>query len=228
MQALMQARYKDGRALSDEEITGILLTVLFAGQHTSAVLATWAGLELFRAPDYLEQVRAELREVYGEDGAMSLAGLKRQTRLDNAVRECERLHPPLIVLIRKALKPLHYAGHTVPAGTLAMVSPALSHRLPQVFADPERFDPARFAPPSGEHKQHHYALIGFGGGKHRCMGEHFAYMQLKAIWTVLLDRFDFHLDGAFPAPNYGSWVTGPEEPCRVRYQRREQPGVFHQ
>ena len=228
MQALMQARYKNGRALSDEEITGILLTVLFAGQHTSAVLATWTGLELFRAPDYLEQVRAELRKVYGEDGTMSLAGLKQQTRLDNAVRECERLHPHLIVLIRKALKPLHYAGHTVPAGTLAMVSPALSHRLPQVFADPDRFAPARFAPPSGEHKQHHYALIGFGGGKHRCMGEHFAYMQLKAIWSVLLDHFDFQLDGAFPAPNYGSWVTGPEEPCRVRYERRAQPGVFHQ
>ena len=60
------------------------------------------------------------------------------------------------------------------------------------------------------------------------MGEHFAYMQLKAIWSVLLDRFDFQLDGAFPAPNYGSWVTGPEEPCRVRYERRAQPGVFHQ
>ena len=228
MQALIQARYKEGRALSDEEITGILLTVLFAGQHTSAVLATWTGLELIRAPAYLEQVRDEMREVYRAHGAMSLASLKQQPRLDHAVRECERLHPPLIVLIRKALKPLHYAGQTVPAGTLAMVSPALSHRLPHVFAEPERFAPDRFAPPSSEHKQHHYALIGFGGGKHRCMGEHFAYMQLKAIWTVLLDRFDFHLDTAFPAPNYGSWVTGPMEPCRVRYQRRAQTSVFRQ
>ena len=228
MQTLMQAHYKNGRALSEEEISGILLTVLFAGQHTSAVLATWTGLELIRASAYLEQVRDEMREVYREDGAMSLAGLKQQPKLDNAVRECERLHPPLIVLIRKALKPLHYAGRTVPAGTLAMVSPALSHRLPHMFADPERFTPERFAPPSSEHKQHHYALIGFGGGKHRCMGEHFAYMQLKAIWSVLLDRFDFQLDGEFPAPNYGSWVTGPREPCRVRYRRRSQTSVFRQ
>ena len=222
MQTLMHARYKNGRALDDDEITGILLTVLFAGQHTSAVLATWTGLELLRAPSYLARVRDEVQDVYREAGAMSLDSLKRQEALEHAVRECERLHPPLIMLIRKVLKPVRYRDYIVPVGTLAMVSPAVSHRLPHVFADPERFSPDRFAPPACEDKQHQYALIGFGGGKHRCMGKHFAYLQLKAIWTVLLDRFDFHLDTAFPAPNYGSWVTGPETPCRLRYRRRSQ------
>ncbi len=226
MQTLMHARYKDGRALSDDEITGILLTVLFAGQHTSAVLATWTALELLRAPSYLTRVRDEMQDVYREDGAMSLASLKRQVALEHAVRECERLHPPLIMLIRKVLKPLHYGDYIVPAGTLAIVSPAVSHRLPHIFADPERFSPERFDPPACEDKQHHFALIGFGGGKHQCMGKHFAILQLKAIWTVLLDHFDFHLDTAFPAPNYGSWVTGPVEPCRLRYCRRSQASIF--
>ncbi len=225
MQALMHARYKDGRALSDDEITGLLLTVLFAGQHTSAVLATWTGLELVRAPSYLARVRDEMQDVYREGGAMTLASLKRQAALEHAVRECERLHPPLIMLIRKVLKPVRYGDHNVPAGTLAMVSPAVSHRLPHVFADPERFSPERFDPPACEDKQHQYALIGFGGGKHVCMGKHFAYLQLKAIWTVLLDRFDFHLDTEFPAPNYGSWVTGPKAPCRLRYRRRSQASI---
>ena len=225
MQALMQARYKDSRALSDDEITGILLTVLFAGQHTSAVLATWTGLELMRAPSYLARVRDEIQDVYREEGAMTLASLKRQAALEHAVRECERLHPPLIMLIRKVLKSVRYGDHHVPAGTLAMVSPAVSHRLPHVFADPERFSPERFDPPACEDKQHQYALIGFGGGKHVCMGKHFAYLQLKAIWTVLLDRFDFHLDTEFPAPNYGSWVTGPKAPCRLRYRRRSQASI---
>ena len=225
MQTLMHARYKDGRALSDDEITGVLLTVLFAGQHTSAVLATWTGLELLRAPSYLARVRDEVQDVYREAEAMSLESLKRQVALEHAVRECERLHPPLIMLIRKVLKPVRYRDYIVPAGTLAMVSPAVSHRLPHVFANPERFCPDRFAPPACEDKQHQYALIGFGGGKHRCMGRHFAYLQLKAIWTVLLDRFDFHLDTAFPAPNYGSWVTGPETPCRLRYRRRSSGSI---
>ena len=226
MQTLMQARYKDGRPLTDEEVSGILLTALFAGQHTSAVLATWTGLELFREDDYRERVRDEVRTVYGEAGAMSFAGLKQQQQLENAVRECERLHPPLIILVRKVLKPLQYRNLVVPAGTLAMVSPAVSHRLPQVFADPDRFHPDRFAPPASEGKQHQYALIGFGGGRHRCMGKHFAIMQIKAIWSVLLERFDFSLNGAFPEPNYGSWVTGPQTPCRVRYRRRSQASAF--
>ena len=226
MQTLMAARYKDGRALTDDEISGIILTALFAGQHTSAVLATWTGLELLRAPSYLDLIRNEMREVYRETEAMSLTGLKQQLALEYAVRENERLHPPLILLIRKVLRTVEYTGHTIPAGALAMVLPAVSHRLPEVFADPERFVPERFAPPASEDKQHDYALIGFGGGKHRCMGKHFAYLQLKAIWSVLLDRFDFRADGAVPAPDYGSWVTGPETPCRIRYKRRTKASVF--
>ncbi len=222
MHTLMQARYKDGRALTDDEVIGLLLTTLFAGQHTSAVLAAWTGLELFRATDYLQRVRDEARSIHGEAQNISFAGLKRQSQMENAVRECERLHPPLIILIRKVLKPLQYRDVEVPAGTMAIVSPAVSHRLPEVFADPNRFHPDRFAPPAVEGKQHQYALIGFGGGRHRCMGKNFAIMQIKAIWTVLLERFDFSLDGAFPAPNYGSWVTGPKEPCLIRYRRRPQ------
>lgn len=227
MQTLMEARYKDGRPLNDDEITGLLLTSLFAGQHTSAVLATWTGLELHRDIAYLDRVRDEMREVNSEEGALSYAGLKQQEVLENAVRECERLHPPLIILIRKALRPLTYGDYTVPAGALAVVSPGLSHLLPNVFANPEKFNPDRFAPPASEEKQHPYTLIGFGGGKHRCMGKNFAILQIKAIWAVLLDRFDFQLDDPLPAPNYGSWVTGPRLPCRLRYKRRSQAGVFH-
>ena len=167
-----------------------------------------------------------MQDVYREEGTMGLASLKRQVALEHAVRENERLHPPLIMLIRKVLKDVEYRGYTIPAGTLALVSPAVSHRLPHLFNDPDRFYPQRFAAPASEDKQHHYALIGFGGGKHRCMGKNFAIMQLKAIWSVLLDRFDVHLDTAFPAPNYGSWVTGPQEPCRLRYRRRTQASVF--
>ena len=226
MQALMHAQYSDGRTLSDDEITGLLLTVLFAGQHTSAVLATWTGLELLRAPSYLARVRQEVQDIYGRAETVSFENLNQQVRLEHAVRESERLHPPLIMLVRKVLKPLQYRGYVVPAGTMAMVSPAVSHRLPHIFADPGRFSPDRFAPPACEDKQHRYALIGFGGGKHQCMGKHFAYLQLKAIWTVLLDRFDFELDTGFPAPNYGSWVTGPVTPCRLSYRRRSQESVF--
>lgn len=226
MQSLMNAHYKNGRALNDDEIIGILLTVLFAGQHTSSVLATWTCLELVNSQPYLARVREEMQEVYRECREMDLDTLKKQVALEHAIRENERMHPPLIILFRKVLRTLHYRGYTIPAGTLAMVSPAVAHRVPHLFAAPDEFSPERFAPPASEDKQHHYSLIGFGGGKHMCMGKSFAYMQLKAIWTVLLDRFEFQLDGEVPAPNYGNWVTGPQLPCRVRYSRRSQPSLF--
>ena len=158
---------------------------------------------------------------------MNLAGLKRQVTLERTLREGERLHPPLILLIRKVLRAPELCGphracrrpgRRVPGGLASFGSP--------VCRSPDRFEPERFAPPRSEDKQHHYTLIGFGGGKHRCMGEKFAMLQLKAIWTVLLDRFDFDPVAEFPAPNYGSWVTGPREPCRVRYRRRSQASLF--
>lgn len=224
MQTLMNARYKDGRKLTVDEVTGILLTALFAGQHTSAILAAWTGLELVREDSYLNRIRQETEEIFGEEGVLTFEGLKRQRTMENAVRECERLHPPLILLVRKVMRPMNYRNQVVPQNTLAMISPAVSHRLAHLFSHPDRFNPDRFESPNDEDVQ---ALIGFGGGKHRCMGKNFAILQIKALWSVLMDRFDFSLETPFPEPNYGSWVTGPKLPCQLVYRSRSSQRVFH-
>ncbi len=225
MGRLMESQYKDGRTLSDDEITGLLLTVLFGGQHTSCVLAAWAGIELMQHKEYLPVLLDELEQLYGPLGPtwekpMTLASLKESDAMHRLIMEGERMHPPLILLVRKVMKPFEYNGFRLEEGTMAMVSPGLSHRLPSVFSDPHRFDPERFAKPREEHRQHPMTLIGFGGGKHRCIGMGFAYLQLKAIWTVLLRNFDFELASPAPAPDYSNWVTGPQNPCTVRYVRR--------
>ena len=186
--------------MSDEEITGILLTVLFAGQHTSAVLATWIGLELLRATSCLAQVRDEMQDVYRAEGVMSLASLKQQVTLEHVVRECERLHPPLILLIRKALKPLYYGDYVVPAGALAMVSPAVSHRLPHLFADPERFAPERFAPPAERTQATPLRPDRFWRRQTPLHGGTFCLPAVESDLDRMLDRFDFHLDTGVPRP----------------------------
>jgi sterol 14-demethylase len=104
-----------------------------------------------------------------------------------------------------------------------MVAPGAAQRLPEVFADPERFDPGRWLQPDGSDRVKPYTLITFGGGKHVCIGMHFAYLQVKLIWTLLLSRFAFAPDAPLPRPDYGSWVTGPRPPARVRYRRRPSP-----
>ena len=216
---LMSARFADGAALSDELITGLLLTALFAGQHTSAVMATWLGILLAQ---HREEATALRREAEAEIGgeAPGLAALKRLRRLEWCLKEAERLYPPIVMLMRMVQRPFTVEDCTLPPGSLALVSPAVGHRLADAFADPERFDPDRFAPGREEDRATPFSLIGFGGGKHRCLGLAFAYQQIKIIWTLLLRQFDFELAGSAPQPDYATWVVGPHGICRLRYRRR--------
>jgi sterol 14alpha-demethylase len=217
---LMTARYRDGRLLRDEEITGLLLTLIFAGQHTSAVLAAWTGVLLLEHLEFLPAILEEQEEVFGSDAGMSLDRLRRLPLLERAIKEAERMRPPLVMLMRTVRRELEYDRYAIAPGGLAMVSPAVSHRLPDVFAEPERYDPDRFAPGREEDRRAPYALIGFGGGKHRCIGQTFAYQQIKVLWSVLLREFDLELASRGHEPDYATFVVGPRQPCRVRYRRR--------
>jgi sterol 14alpha-demethylase len=225
LQTLMEARYEDGSAAPDDVIAGLLLTLIFAGQHTSAVLAAWAGILLHQNPRCLPKIVAEVDEVMGDGGDLTMDRIRRLVHLERALKEAERLRPPLVMLMRMVLKDMEYAGVTVPKGSLAMVSPAVSHRLADVFKDPETFDPDRYGPGREEDKKTLYTLIGFGGGKHRCMGMVFAYQQIKVIWAKILHRFELELVEPEYRPNYSTLVVGPHHPARIRYRRRKRAAV---
>jgi sterol 14-demethylase len=140
--------------------------------------------------------------------------------LERCIKESERLYPPLVMLMRAVLRDFAYEGHVLPRGDLAMVAPAVTHRLPHIFRDPDRYDPDRFAPGREEDRRTPYSLIGFGGGKHRCIGLGFAYQQIKVIWTVLLRKFELELVEREYLPDYSTFVVGPRKPCRIAYRRK--------
>ena len=225
IQTLMSARYKhDDRALTDHEITGLILALLFGGQHTSAVMSAWAVIELLQHPYLLPPLLEEQESVMGDKSVLSMDTIRSMTKLERVLNETERTHPPLIMLMRKAVRDFTYDKYLIPKGWMAMVSPAISHMLPEVWKDPERFDPERFAPPREEHKQANYTLIGFGGGKHRCIGMAFAYLQVRAIMSYILRNFELELVNKNPRPDYSGFVVGPIKPCMVRYRRRQRVG----
>lgn len=92
---------------------------------------------------------------------------------------------------------------------MVFASPAFSHRLPHVFPEPEAFKADRFA--AGADKgaaagSPPFSFIGFGGGRHGCMGTNFAYLQIKAIWAVLLREFEMEM--VDPLPEVGGWCEG--------------------
>jgi sterol 14-demethylase len=221
LQTLMDARYSDGRGLSEHEITGMLLAAMFAGHHTSSVTTAWTLIELLRNPSYLERVVAQIDDVFGEGKPVTFQALRELTLTEYAVKEALRLHPPLFMLVRVVHQDFVYKDYYLPAGTWVLVSPTVSHLIPSLFADPERFDPDRFAPPREEDKRD-FAYIPFGGGRHKCLGNAFAILQVKAILAMLLGRYEFALAGDPIDSDFHGLVVGPKEPCRLRYHRRHQ------
>jgi sterol 14-demethylase len=216
---------KDGEQprYSPRIITGILISTMFAGHHTSAGTAAWTLAELLRGPGQMKRVVDELDALYADGRDVSYQALREIPHLENAVKEALRLHPPLIWLPRTALVDFAYEDYVVPKGTIVAMSTALSNLDPACFEDPLRFDPDRFAPPREEDVKHPFAYVPFGGGRHRCLGANFALMQQKAIFSVLLRRFEFELIDAPESyvDNYSAMVVRPKQPFLVRYRRRE-------
>jgi sterol 14-demethylase len=204
-------------------ISGILISTLFAGHHTSAGTLAWSLVEMLRTPGTLPRVVDELDRIYADGREVSYQALREIPRLENVVKEALRLHPPLIWIPRTALVDFGYKDWVVPRGSIVAVSIALSNQDPNCFADALRFDPDRFAPPREEDAKHPWAYVPFGGGRHRCLGANFAMMQQKAIFSVLLRRFEFALvaDPASYVDNYAAMVVRPRQPFRVRYWKRE-------
>ncbi|MFT5357239.1 MAG: sterol 14-demethylase [Polyangiales bacterium] len=218
LQSLLDARYKDGDSLSPDIVTGILIAIMMAGHHTSAGTAAWTILELARRPDLLARVRAEVDAVFARDGELSYQGLRQMTLLHDVLKEVLRLHPPLIFLFRKVLRPFEHGGKVIPAGAFVCASPGVSHRDEEIFPNADVFDPDRYA----RDDIHPYAWIAFGGGKHKCTGNAFGLLQLKTIAATLLHQYDFSLSqpSSTYEDDYEKATIMPKQPFKLRYRKR--------
>lgn len=221
-QSLIDMAYQDGSKLSDNEITGMLIGAIFAGHHTSSGTAAWVLLELLKHPQLMRETRQELDDLLGARGEVNFASLREVPKLENVLKEVLRLHPPLIILMRQVSEDLQFKDYTIRKGDMVWACPPLTHRLSRLFANPAVFDPARFEPDRREDKNL-MAYQPFGGGRHKCSGNAFAMFQIKAIFAVLLRRYEFELVDAPECyvDNYSDMIVQPRSPCRVRYRRRD-------
>ncbi|WP_286674202.1 cytochrome P450 [Nocardioides sp. LMS-CY] len=209
--------------MSADHITGIFISMMFAGHHTSSGTASWALIELMRNPETMASVVTELDDLYADGSEVSFQALRSIPQLEAALKETLRLHPPLVILMRVVREEIELAGHRIPAGTVVAASPRVSNRIGTDFPDPETFDPGRYVDPRQEDLQNRWTWIPFGAGKHRCVGNAFAMMQMKAIFSVILRDYEFEM--AQPPESYrddvSKMVIQLEQPCRVRYRRRQ-------
>lgn len=187
---LLAAVDEDGNRLSESEVIDQALLLLFAGHETTATLLSWLLFELGSHPEWRDRLRSEQAQVVG-DKPLSLSHLKQFPQLTCVLKEAERLYPPVYSIPRGVVKDIDYAGYRIPAGWYVDISPMLTHRLPELYTEPDRFDPDRFAPPREEDKKHPFALVGFGSGPHGCLGFEFAQMEMKIVLSTLLRSYDW-------------------------------------
>jgi sterol 14-demethylase len=223
----MDIKYKDGTPITEEEVTGLLIALLFAGQHTSCITSTWTSLFIDNDPVVLAKVMEEQDKVLGvdnRDAKLEFEHLQQMEYLHNCMREALRMCPTFIMILRRAERDVRInvgnQSYTIPKGDFVCVSPTVSMRLKSTFPDPDTYDPDRFSPPREEHKVP-YAYLGFGGGLHSCMGQNFAFVQVKTILSVLFRTYSIRrVAPNLPAVGYEDMVVGPKGDCRVTYQLR--------
>lgn len=224
LQLFIDMHYKDGKVNTDDQITGLLIALLFAGQHTSSITSTWTSLLMLSRPEIIKRAQDELATVM-PNGAIDATfdKIQKLELMHDCVREALRMHPPLIMLMRKAKVDVDVTSdgkkYTVPKGDIVITSPAVAMRLPHVFRDPDMFDPDRYGPGREEHKTQ-FSYLGFGGGMHACMGQQFGFMQVKTILSVIFSKYDLEPLGDLPEPDYTAMVVGPKGTPMVRYKKR--------
>ncbi|HEX6682990.1 MAG TPA: cytochrome P450 [Candidatus Limnocylindrales bacterium] len=188
-----------GQPLSTEEIRDQVLVFLLAGHETTAGALTFTLYLLGRHPQVQERVA---------DGHTDL--------LRAALMEGMRLYPPAYSTERIAEIDTTIRGYRVPARTRVLLSSWVTHRHPDFWPEPDRFDPDRF---TGEHKRPRYAYFPFGGGPRSCIGENFALLEGTVLLRALLARF--RVESLDERPRLAPMITlRPAGPVRATLSPR--------
>ncbi|MFH5227897.1 cytochrome P450 [Antrihabitans spumae] len=182
LDALLEAENEAGQpALTDIEIRDQVVSLVAASYDTISSASVWALHELMSSSSVREAALSEIDRVVGAQ-RLTIELLTQMPYLDAIVNETLRLWPPTAISARKVVDAFDFAGSTVPAGTMILYSPYVTHRLADVWDEPEVFRPERWF----EAKPDPYAYVPFGGGFRRCIGFIFAVQQLKVLLVELL------------------------------------------
>jgi cytochrome P450 len=186
---------ESGEALSDQELRNELLTFLVAGHETTALALTWTLYLLSKSPTVARQMRAEAAAVLGRDRP-TLERARELGLTHRVVDESMRLFPPAPIVGRTAMSEDEIGGYRVAAGTDVVLSPWVTHRIAEVWPNPEGFDPDRFLPAETE-KRHRCAYLPFILGPHKCIGAPLSMMELHLVLPMIVRRYRLDLVAGF-------------------------------
>lgn len=177
----------DGARMPLEQVKDEAITLFLAGHETTAIALTWTWYLLSQHPAVEARLHEEIDAVLEGGRRATAEDLGRLSYTRRVFTEAMRLYPPAYGFGREALEDNLVADFKVRKGDMVVVSPYLTHRMPEWFPEPERFDPDRWLPERAAHL-HKFAYFPFGGGQRKCIGEPFAWME----GVLLLATFAQH------------------------------------
>jgi len=181
-----------GQPMTDRQICNEVMTMLMAGNDTTASLLGWIFLLLDDNPDKQEILREEIRLHYNPAGVYDTEQLSSMRWMRAVIQEAMRLYPPLWYFTRRALCDDRIKGYQISKGDTMIICPYALHRDTAYWHEPDSFKPERFLH-STEHLHSTYTYIPFGAGKRSCIGAGFAMYELQTILLNLIHAFEFSI-----------------------------------
>jgi retinoid hydroxylase len=191
LSTLLDVRDEHGRPLPRSTIVDEIQLLMFAGHDTTVTALTNIVLHLDQHPEVLARARAE-QDAAG-DAPLSVEGVRAMPWLHAVICESMRVLPPVGGAFRELTQDVEHGGFRLHEGWIVSMSPGLAHGDESVWTDPQRFDPERWMPGRAEHERHPFAWIPFGGGPRRCLGEHFAMLEMQLVLALLLRGYAWEL-----------------------------------
>lgn len=185
---LMDARDEEtGEGMDDRQLRDEVMTLMLAGHETTSNALTWTLYLLSEHPDVREKLEEEVDRVLA--GRMpTFEDIPQLTYTTMVLEESMRLYPPAYAVARTAADEDVVGGYRVEKGAVITLSPYVTHRHPDFWEDPDRFDPQRFSA-ERKAKRPRYAYIPFGGGPRKCIGSNFAMTEATLILAMIAQRF---------------------------------------
>lgn len=212
-------RMRDAGLIGESEIIAHLTFVVAASFDTLSSGTVSTLYYLAANPDWQAAVREELCGRIPDRAHMRMSELGGCAIAEGVVKEALRLNAAAPVLWRRSVKPFEFGGYDFPRGTITGVNPMLTHLLPEIWDEPERYDPGRFSPERSIGR-HRFAYVPFGGGAHGCLGANFASLQLKAFLRVVLQDHELVPTAGKP-PRWYHWPNcRPRSALRIELRRR--------
>jgi len=185
---LVHTRDENDDSLTEDELIGHASILYIAGHETTATSLAWTTLLLAQHRQIYTELLEELDSVLGGNPP-SLDKLNELDLLDRVIKESLRLFAPTMWTVRVLQEPFELAGHQLDAGTTIALSHYVTHRLPEVYDNPDTFDPDRWLTISPSA----YEYMPFSAGVRMCIGATFATMEMKIVLAIMLQRYRFQL-----------------------------------